>query len=178
MTEVKTPSPELCDFLIERLPLLDDLEEHHMMKFADVLLNKGERQRGIRINHILDSMSYLCRVGIISYTEQFGDYGLRFHFKRCASESKIRSILGSPPPAPPLDVPAVKPEPAPEVGEAVSPKKKGKKKAKVKKEIEVPSPKKKKEKCCDNPHPVKNKKTGKRRCKNCGAKLKPKKKKE
>jgi len=157
VAEVKTPSPELCDFLIERLPLVTEFEEYHMMKFADVLLNKGERQRKIGVNQVLGAMSYLCRVGILSYTEVFGDYGMRFHFKRCASEDKIRSILGSPPSAPPRDVSAVKPEPEPEVGEVVSPKKK--------------------KKCCDNPHPVKSKKTGKRRCKNCGTKLKSKKKK-
>lgn len=38
--------------------------------------------------------------------------------------------------------------------------------------------KKKKKKCCANPHIVRSKKTGKRRCKNCGTKLKPKKPKE
>jgi hypothetical protein len=52
-------------------------------------------------------------------------------------------------------------------------------------EVEPEKPKKKKtkkkkkaKKCCDDPRPVRSKKTGKRKCKNCGAKLKAKKKKE
>ena len=169
MAEVKTPSPELCDFLIERLTLFSDLEEHHMMKFADILLRKGEHQKKIHINQILDSMSYLCRVGVLSYTEKFGDYGMRFHFKRACADDKMRAILGSPPPPPSLE------EAEESKKKAEGKEKKSEKKSKAKKE----KPKaKKKEKCCDDPRPVKNKKTGKRRCKNCGAKLKAKKKKE
>jgi len=65
-------------------------------------------------------------------------------------------------------------------------KRKKKKKDKVKRKPE-PDPtliakpkddlkkaKKTKKKCCDNPHVVRSKKTGKRWCKNCGAKYKPK----
>lgn len=47
-----------------------------------------------------------------------------------------------------------------------------KKKKKPKPEPEKP---KKKKKCCDNPHVVRSKKTGKRWCKNCGTKYPPKK---
>ena len=136
-----------------------------MMKFADVILHKGERQKQISINDILDSMSYLCRVGILSYTEQHTDHGMRFFFKRSSDGDKIRSILGSPPPAPAKPNSAVKPESTPEEkGKGAAPKSKKKKK------------KKKKKKCCDDPRPVKSKKTGKRRCKNCGTKLPDKKK--
>jgi len=45
-----------------------------------------------------------------------------------------------------------------------------------KKKEEADKPKKKKKRsCCDNPHVVRSKKTGKRWCKNCGTKYKPKK---
>ena len=54
------------------------------------------------------------------------------------------------------------------------PVKKKKKKAKTKPEPEAEKPKAKK-KCCDDPHVVRSKKTGKRWCKNCGTKYKPKK---
>lgn len=163
MAEVKIPTPEVCDFLIERLPMLSDVEEHQMMKFGEVLLSKGAGQRKIRLNQILDSMSYLCRVGIVSYTERFGAYGMRLHFRRTADEPEIRTILGEPPPAPAR----VEKEAA-----------EGQAEPQAEPEPEVKKKKKKKKPCCDNPHPVKNKKTGKRRCKNCNTKLKSKKKKE
>lgn len=48
---------------------------------------------------------------------------------------------------------------------------------KKKSEDQPPKPKKKKKKrnCCEDPHVVRSKKTGKRWCKNCGTKYKPKK---
>ncbi len=150
-----------------------------MMKFADIILHKGERQKKICLNDVLDSMAYLCRVGILSYTEQFTDHGMRFFFKRSSDDDKIRSILGSPPPAPAKPNSAVKPESAPEEkGEGAKSKstKKKKKKKKNQEKTEAPKPKKKKKKkCCGDPRPVRSKKTGKRRCKNCGTKLPDKK---
>lgn len=151
MSEIKIPDAALCKYLIEHLSNVSMPEEHESLEMARAIMRKD---KAFHINAIIEIIPYLVRIGILEYRKEIAPHNGRVHFifKRACADDQAASLLSSPPPLS-----------SQEGGgeESSKPKKK----------------KKKKKKCCDNPHPVKSKKTGKRRCKNCGAKLKKKKKK-
>ena len=232
VSQIQTPSPDVCEFLIEHLPNIGEFEEYEIVDMANAI-RRGNK-RAYTINAIADIVPYLVRVGLMSYEKKPTPvHGERFFFKRSATAVVIKRTLSSPPPPPTLaeierakrEAKAAREEQA--AREEPKPKKKKKKKAKKKKKTLVaddsPLPKKKKKKkkdkgppqkslseeelweqrkrnseairtfdlrgeskkkkkkkrksCCDDPRIVRSKSTGKRRCKNCGTKLPPKKKK-
>ncbi len=172
------PSPELCQFLIERLPLIGEYEEYQILEFANALMDKGQKQKKISSNSISESMSYLYHAGIIGFTEKFTNHGMRLHYKRISSPERILKLLSSPQlieakkkPLAEIDLPELSPN--------MKLKKKKKKDAPVVGASGTASSGSgTKKSCCDHPRPVKNKKTQKRYCKNCGTTLKKKKKKD
>lgn len=181
MSEIKIPGAALCEYLIEHLPKVGDLEEHEVLDMGHAIMR--EDKGSFALNDIADVIPYLVRINLISYEKkQTPQHGIRYFFKRAGTTAQIKSLLSSPPPlssqggggessSPKVTAPA--PAPASDAEPVAEPtrKKKKKKKKLKKKVVEEPKRKKKKVKCCDDPHPVKSKKTGKRRCKNCGAKL-------
>ena len=180
VSQIQTPSPDVCSFLIEHLPNIGEFEEYEILDMADAIM-RGNR-KAYAINAIADIVPYLVRVGLISYEKKpTPEHGDRFFFKRSATTDVIRRTLSSPPPPPPLAEVKNKAEEVKEEPEPKKPKKKKKKKTLVADGSPLPKKKKKKKKrkpCCDDPRIVRSKSTGKRRCKNCGTKLPPKKKKD
>ena len=191
MSQIQTPSPDVCEFLIEHLPNIGEFEEYEIVDMANAI-RRGNK-RAYTINAIADIVPYLVRVGLMSYEKKPTPvHGERFFFKRSATAVVIKRTLSSPPPPPTLseiertkrEVKAAREEQVAQ--EEPKAKKKKKKKQKKKKTLvadDSPLPKKKKKKkkrkpCCDDPRIVRTKNTGKRRCKNCGTKLPPKKKKK
>ncbi len=217
VSQIQTPSPDVCEFLIEHLPNIGEYEEYEILDMADAIM-RGNR-KAYTINAIADIVPYLVRVGLISYDKKpTPEHGERFFFKRSATTDVIRKTLSSPPPPPALseikqakneadkakgesdeavqEKPTAKAEAKPKkkkkkkktlVADDSPPPKKKKKKRKAEPVTDLPSmkhilpslkglKKKKRKPCCDNQRIVRNKSTGKRRCKNCGTKLPPKKK--
>lgn len=173
----KEPSVELKMWFAEALSALNEFEEHESASFCDQLLKRGPPSTFHTVN-IGEHLSWLNYMGLISYREIIRN-GHRLVLKREASVFKIRKVLtGGAGPAPES---AVEEETKKEKPKG---KKKGKKKAAKKAEppppepAPEPDPPKKKRKCCDDPHVVRSRKTGKRRCKNCGKKYKSKEPKE
>lgn len=167
------PSSDLCSFLINSLPKISEFEHLEGQGLAKRLIElyDGPNKRRFHSNYITSAFPWAYQVGLLDYENKWlPKGGVRLFLWRCAGQEKIKKTLTERPTilngaivkyeSPAAYAPA-NPTPSPG-GAADTPVKKKKKKRK---------------KCCDDPHIVKSRKTGKRRCKNCGSKLKPKKKK-
>ena len=172
----KEPEPGFKRWLAEALCALNEFEEHESAEFCKQLINRGPAGAHHSV-WVGENLSWLNEVGIISYREIIRN-GHRLLLKRACSDFKTRKLLtgkGDPPdgtPAPVTEEPEEKPK-----AKAKS-KKKAAKKPVEKKAEPAPKPVKKKRTCCGDPHVVRSRKTGKRRCKNCGKKYKSKTKEE
>lgn len=172
----QAPSEQLCDFLANSLPQVGDYEKLEGLDLARRLADLYDGpplKPKVSVNDVLDTFPWLCQLGLIDYERQFTNRGgYRIFIWRKASPMLIKTtiaqrfdvVFGKPchidklEPVTDASLPKVK---AGDVVRQNSP--------------EEPKPKKKKRKCCDEPRVVRSKKTGKRRCKNCGAKYKTKK---
>lgn len=174
------------EWIANALVKLTDVEEHESGPFANRMLSLGPDSK-YDSNDVSSAMSYLYYAGLISY-RTIQRNGFRLAIKRSAGNEDTRRLLIDEPPL--VGTNGKKFTPAASASESTikTDKKKGKKKKKKGKDKLEASPtdspkadkpkKKKKKKCCDDPRVVRSKKTGERRCKNCGAKYKAKKKKE
>lgn len=173
------------EWIASAIVKLTDLEEHESGPFVNRMISVGP-DSNFHSNTIGLAMSYLSYVGVISY-RTIQRNGFRLAIKRSACDEDVRKLLVDEPPL--VGSNGMPPSPAASASKSApkADKKKSKKKKKKRKDkpeappVEAPKadkPKKKKKKCCDEPHVVRSKKTGKRRCKNCGAKYKSKKKEE
>ncbi len=197
------PSEAICNFLSETLPKLSEYVKLDTQDLAKSLIEMYTGKKSeIRNSEIADSFPWLYQVDLIDYEFQYlPKGGNRLFIWRTNDELKIKRTLAERPDV----VDGVlrqhktseqqkkdRKKGSAENGVSVKPASKPKNKKKKpdpppafasepESGQEAPpasSKKKNKKKCCDNPHIVKSKSTGKRRCKNCGTKLKPKKKKE
>jgi len=178
----KEPPPDFKMWLAEALCSLNEFEEHESAEFCKQLINRGPAGDHHSV-WVGENLSWLNEVGIISYREIIRN-GHRLLLKRACSDFKTRKLLtgkGDPPggtPAPVVEEPEEKPKAKAKSKKKATKKaaeRKTKPKAKAKPE---PKPVKKKRTCCEDPHVVRSRKTGKRRCKNCGKKYKSKSKEE
>ena len=207
MSQIQTPTPPMCEYLIEHLPSVGEFEELEALDMADAI-RRGDKKT-YDVNAIVGIIPYLVRAGILSYERrQINSVQSCFFYKRAATPDIIKKTLSQTPSLEALK--AVREEGEKKVDIERTEKKKRKKKNRKKKnrkkkklvadrsplptkkkkkkkkklplssapdEGKVKVKKKKRKKCCDDPRIVRSKKTGKRRCKNCGAKFKKKKKK-
>ena len=156
------PTPEMCAFLIFSLSQLSGSEQMESQDLAKRLYDAHEGpKQGLSHNSILDTFPWLAQIGVIDYKSRWAAKGgNRLYLWRKAEPSQLRSLI-SPRKTIPAGDATAKEKPVAKVPEPVV-------------QASKPKPKKRK-KCCDDPKIVKSKKTGKRRCKNCGTKLKAKK---
>ena len=198
------PSEKICNFLSETLPKLSEFVKLDTQDLAKRLLELYEGKKSeIRTSEVADSFPWLYQVDLIDYEFQYLPKGGNHLFIwRITDTLKIKRTLAERPDV--IDgalrehksgAQRTKKKPAENGGDVEAASEPKKKKKKKKKKPDPPpasasepdpgeedppasSKKKKRKKCCDNPRIVKSKSTGKRRCKNCGTKLKPKKKKD
>jgi len=145
MRVYKAPSEEMKIFLAKTIKKLTGLERLETPKLAKLLLEKFEGKTSFHTNNIGDHFSWLHKIGVLDYERKYvpsGGWRL-FLFRKCG-ESEVEALVMG---AEDLSI-AEGEDPKPAVNDDTSKKKKRKS-------------------CCDNPHVVKSKKTGKRRCKNC-----------
>ena len=173
--EYPPPPEEMCAFLLDTLPKVSEYEQLESQDLAKRLIElyEGPGKRRFHSIYVSDSFSWAYQAGLLDYESKWAPKGgVRLFLWRAAGPDKIKKILTSRPTI--LNgevvrnsspVASASPSPAPRPSE--KPVSSGKKKTK-----------KKRKKCCDEPRIVKSRKTGKRRCKNCGRKLKDKKKKD
>lgn len=156
------PAPEMCDFLISSLSQLSGSEQMESQDLAKRLYEAYDgSKRGLSHNSILDAFPWLAQIGVIGYKSKWAARGgNRLYLWRKAEPSQLRSLI-SPRKTITAGDATAKEKTAPKIPEPVV-------------QASKPEPKKRK-KCCDDPKIVKSKKTGKRRCKNCNAKLKARK---
>lgn len=184
------PDASLRAWIADALIKLTDLEEHESGPFVNRMLALGPDSK-YHSNDVAMAMSYLSYAGLISY-RTIQRNGFRLAIKRSAGDEDTRRLLVDNPPLVATNGKKVKStSPAASASNStikVDKKKTKKKKKKKRKDKSEALPaaeskadkpkKKKKKKCCDDPRIVRSKKTGERRCKNCGTKHKAKKKKE
>ena len=160
----KAPPQDLADFYLETLPRLMEHEEHEGIDLCKRLVDifDGPKNR-FSLSTILDYLPWLAQAGVIETKHSIRPRrgGFTVLVRRSDNITRIKNVLRAPEDiendgkasdtVPTIDKPAK------------DSKKKGKKKTKKKGSSS--------KKCCDDPKIVRSKKTGKRRCKNCGAKL-------
>ena len=168
----KEPSPDFKRWLAEALCALNEFEEHESAEFCKQLINRGP-PGGHHSVWTGESLSWLNDVGLISYRGIVRN-GHRLLLKRACGDFKTRKVLTGKGDPPGRDQAPVAEEPKPKPKS----KKKAAKKPVEKKAKPSPKPVKKKRTCCEDPHVVRSRKTGLRRCKNCGKKYKSKTKEE
>ena len=135
---------------------ISNADEGEGQDFAKKLLElyDGGNKRRFDTNHISDAFPWMVQLGLMDYRKVYSSKGgwrlmLR---RRCADSEAVNALRLKPP----VIHGAIQwPKEYTPDGNAI-----------VAKKI--------KKKCCDEPRPVRSKKTGKRKCKNCGAKLKSK----
>ncbi len=183
------PPEELCAFLSETLPIISEYDELEQQDLAKRLLDLYDGpKRNFDTNKITSTFPWMYQAGLIDYESRYLPRGgNRLFLWRKAGPDRIRQVLADRP-----DIVEGAQQPRRSMGqskkskenpknesEADRPTKKKKKQKRTKGSApptsapDIPK-KKKRKKCCDNPRIVRSKKTGKRRCKNCGRKLKPK----
>ena len=174
------PTPEMCEFLISSLAHLSGAEQMESQDFAKRLYDVYDGpKKEITHNRILDTFPWLNQIGVIDYKSKWAQRGgNRLYIWRKAEPSQLRSLIGS---RSTISVEGAKlAEPVVQASQPVTntfPEVLPMKQARLGKHpLAASQPEKKKRKrCCDEPRIVRVKKTGKRRCKNCGTKLKTKK---
>ena len=203
--EYKPPSEEMCEFLIDTIPKLLEQESHESQDLAKRLLDLYEGpKRKFHTLDVSSTFSWLYLADVLSYESKYVTKGgFRLFLRKAQSSSHIRDVLSERPVflngeivdrlgagRPQIVRPAASaPEKEDAQPEEEKPKRKKSKDKKDKKskdkkrkkqrdkaeQTRDSSKKKKRKRCCADPHIVRNKATGKRRCKNCGAKLKKRK---
>ena len=163
----KAPPQDLADFYLETLPRLMEHEEHEGIDLCKRLVDifDGPKNR-FSLSTILDYLPWLAQAGVIEPKHSIRPRrgGFTVLVRRSDNIIRIKNVLRAPED---IETDGKASDTVPTIDKpAKGSKKKGKKKAKKKSES--------KKKCCDDPKIVRSKKTGKRRCKNCGAKLRPK----
>jgi len=169
------PPVEICEFLTEAYPKLSEYEHLESQDMAKRLLElyEGPGKRRFHTNNIADAFPWMYQAGLVDFERKWHPKGgYRLFLWRSTGAARIKTVLTDRPVilnGEPLEnaTPAASAPAEPPPQEAERPARTTKKKA----------PTKKRKKCCDDPKIVKSKKTGKRRCKNCGRKLKDKKQK-
>lgn len=157
--EYPPPPREFCAFLLHTLPKMGWGESLEPQDAAKRLINlyEGEGKQRFTLGKVADCFPWMYQTGLIGYRRGWHPKGgYRLFIWKAAEEGVIRQVLMGRPTylngepvqiSPPLACASSNPE-----------------------------KKKKRKRCCDNPKAVRNKKTGKRRCKSCGTALPPKKK--
>ncbi len=186
------PTEEMCVFLSDTLPMLSEYDELEQQDLAKRLIDFYDGpKRKFDTNKITSTFPWMYQAGLIDYESRYlARGGNRLFLRRKAGPDRVRQVLADRPdivggaqqPRRSMMVQSPKDKNNSEAETKADRSTKKKKKKKTKKTSapptsapEIPKKKKRKKKCCDNPRIVRNKKTGKRRCKNCGRKLKPKK---
>lgn len=159
------PSKEFCDLLIPSLSKIDEKEIIDSSDMKKRLIDLSENApafsralKGLRFGEFGEIVEWLFQSGIIDYERQWNTksgHGLALW--RSANVDEVEQVLKSRPSY--RNGKIIKDNPTDCASQETVEK------------IGKPT------KCCENPHPVRSKKTGKRKCKNCGRKLKRKKKK-
>lgn len=150
MTAYSTPTEGMKSFLVETITKLNGVERLENQALARFLIDKCNGKTEFNTNNIGDSFPWLNQIGVLSYNRVYEPSGgWRLHLYRACSAEDVERLISvngdivvedkGPTPIPPNPKPKPKP-----------------KKIKARKQ------------CCDTPHVVKSKKTGKRKCKNCG----------
>lgn len=171
------PSEEICAFLRETLPMLSSDFKLDRMTVARELFDHGNPtwKEKLTLLKITATFPYLNHVGILDHESQWNRIRGGYHFLlwRSAGRDKVEDILSRRPiffngkliDRSDLISLNEKPEQEP-VSDTED--------SAIVSALNAEEENALKKRCCDNPHPVKNKKSGKRRCKNCGTKLKRK----
>jgi len=175
--EYEPPPVDICEFLIETFPQLGDHENLESQDMAKRLIDlyEGAGKRRFNSNNVADALPWMYQAGLLDFEQRWHPKGgYRLYLWRSTGPTRVKKVLTERPiilngEALENATPAASAPSAPPPPEVKPPTSSGKKKAKKKASG-------KKKKCCDDPKIVKSKKTGKRRCKNCGRKLKAKKK--
>ncbi len=142
MQEYKTPSEDMRSFLVETVPKLSGMERLENQSLAQLLITKHRGKTEFSTNEIGNSFSWLHQIGVLSYDKVYvPSGGWRLHLYRACDEDDVERLISLSGDISLDDSTETEP---------------------------VDKPKKKKASCCDSPHIVKSKKTGSRKCKNCG----------
>jgi len=199
----KSPEEDMRDFLAERMSLLSGFERLESIEFARALLDSKEGGERPKVITICKHFSWLKKIGVLDYERVMGKCGgMRLVlFRSCTASDAVKIISGHedhapeknekvPPPvsepvptpsgdapAPPLPKADASHEPSftPPLGGLMRGRSAEGAAARMVSEYGKPARKKKRERCCSNYKPVRSKKTGRRRCKSCGAELPDKK---
>ena len=179
--EYAPPPDDVCAFLLDTLPKIRTHESFESQDLAKRLIElyEGPNKRRFHSIRISDSFPWAYQAGLLDYENRWHQRGgSRIFLWRDAEPEDVERILTARPTILNGEVvrsaaPAASASPSPAPHPSEKPVSSAKKKTKKKKKK-----KKKRKKCCDEPRIVKSRKTGKRRCKNCGRKLKDKKKKD
>jgi len=138
----KAPEEDMRDFLAERMSLLSGFERLESIEFAKALIDSKEGGERPKVITICKHFSWLKKIGVLDYERVMGKCGgMRLLLFRSCTASDAVKIISG------------HEDHAPEKNE------------------EAPDRKKERERCCSNYKPVRSKKTGRRRCKSCGAEL-------
>lgn len=171
------PSEEVCEFLKETLPMLSSDFKLDRMTVARELFDHGNPtwKEKLTLLKITAAFTYLNHAGILDHESQWNRIRGGYHFLlwRSAGRDKIEDILSRRPVffnGKLIDK---------SDGHLISLNEEQGSTSEIESSaivsaLNLEEERLPKKRCCDNPHPVKSKKSGKRRCKNCGTKLRRK----
>lgn len=139
MKTYKAPNVEMRKFLASSLRGLSGFERLENQQLSKLLIERHEGKCEFHANEIGNTFSWLHKIGVLDFDKKYlPSGGWRLLIYRCCDPASITTrILKSDDVT--VESGTVKPKPA-----------------------EKPD-----SSCCDNPHVVKSKKSGKQRCKNC-----------
>ena len=182
MRVYKAPNEEMKLFLVETIKKLNGLEKLQTQELAKLLIEKSGNKTRYNTNNVGDQFSWLHKIGVLDFEQHYvSSGGWRLFLFRSCGESEVESLIMG---GEEVSIPEgeaeekVEDNPAKTVDCVMTEAPRERKKKRKKKRDKSKKPGASASPCCDNPHPVKSRKTGKRRCKNCNTPLPPKKKKE